>query len=115
MNEREVARIQQEIEELEREAADPFTSAEHRYALELRAHLLRNGYRLVEVPMDKSVFHVIHLISGASVMNVSRNELRYARMGKQGWVDVLDRRHRENMRERQWHRMVNQAKGEGEQ
>lgn len=83
--------IEQEIEELEREAADIITSEETRYVNHVKATLLRNGFRIQSASHDARVLHLVHIESQRVVELFTTKELLFARYGAQGWLDIAKR------------------------
>lgn len=79
-------KIWQEIQELEREAEDYANSTETRRINRVKATLLRNGFRLQQVPDDVRLLVIVHLASGEPVYWLSQNELRQAI--PENWLEV---------------------------
>lgn len=82
--------IEQEIEELEREAADMLTSEETRYVNHVRVVLLRNGFRIQPSTHDARILHIVHMETQQIIYALTANELRFARYGAQGWLDTAN-------------------------
>lgn len=73
--------IEEEIKQLEDEAADPRTREDTRKYLLTQAYFLKHGYRITPKPAnDSRILNVIHLASGACVYEFSVGHFRYARM-----------------------------------
>ena len=81
--------IEQEIEELEREAADMITSEETRYVNHVKVTLLRNGFRIQS--SSPRVLNLVHIESQRVVEVFTTKELLFARYGAQGWLDIAKR------------------------
>jgi hypothetical protein len=85
----------EEIRELEREAADLVNSAEQRRVNRIKAALLRNGFRLQQVPSDARLLVIVHLATGSPVYWLSQNELRQAMIEERGWLEIAQQAVRE--------------------
>lgn len=83
--------IEQEIEELEREAADMITGEETRYVNHVKATLLRNGFRIQPSTHDARILHIVHMETQQIVYALTAKELLFARYGAQGWLDIAKR------------------------
>jgi hypothetical protein len=81
--------LQQEIRNLELQLEDLFIAPDRRRTLEIEIHFLRNGYRIL--PIGLRILGIQNRITGQIVYETTDNELRYARMTKQSWLEIIQK------------------------
>ncbi len=69
--------IEEEIAELEREAAEPLLSEERRYTCRLTIALLRRGFRTRLAPGDARLIEIVHIQTDHVIETLSVSELRF--------------------------------------
>ncbi len=81
--------IEQEIRELEQEARYELHSPDTRRFYAIKAHLLRNGYRMQQSKKDVRLIDIVHIQSGKAVYETTQNGLRMARADKSHWLQLV--------------------------